>query len=198
MPARDKSKRPQPTGKTGLPLISRQFVAPRAFAGKTFDLWSRGGPGRLLKQLSDEAAGGDVTLTPENLADLVDHFSEEPLPESLRNAVTQHLRGTRVRRGGAPGKRKSTRHQVELIMLPGVYAEALKDAETEQTRLRKSGSRRGRYDDPSKLPTASSIACTLVRTWLPTLKDQSDKSLFNLVSKVRKQLSNTDDGDLSR
>ena len=173
-------------------LLERQpprFDIPKALkTSHPYALWSKGGPGRLLRRLAVEAAGGEIRLTPEELADLVELFSEEPLPESLRVAVTAQLRGKRVRKQGSPRKRQSALEQVELVMLPGAYAEALKDAEIERTGLRSIGKKRGRYDDPNKLPTASSIACALVKKRLPTLKDQSDRSLLNLVSKVKKQL----------
>ncbi len=155
--------------------------------------WMNGGPGPLLRKLADEGAGGEVTLTPEELARLVDEFCDEPLPENLRIAVTQQLRGKRVRRQGAPKKRLASRDQVELIMLPGAYAEALRDAESEQGQLRERGLKRGRYDDCCKLPTASSIACAHIRKRLPTLEDQSDRSILNLVSKVKKLLADDND-----
>lgn len=192
-----KSKRQPSAGKADAAPRPRKFIVPRAFARQTFALWAEGGPGRLLSKLADEAAGGDVRLKPDQLADLVELFNDEPLPASLRQAVTRHLRGKRVRRQGTPEKRTSVHEQIELIMLPGAYAEALKDAGVERERLRKLGQRKARYDDPNKLPAASSIACGLVKQWLPTLRDQSDRSLLNLISKVRKQLSDTDDGGLS-
>ena len=142
-----------------------------------------------MRRLAVEGAGGEIKLTPEELADLVELFRNEPLPENLRAAVTQQLRGKRVRKQGSPRKRQSALEQVELFMLPGAYAEALKDAEIKRSRLRDLGKKQGRYDDPSKLPTASSIACALVKERLPTLRDQSDRSLLNLVSKVKKQLA---------
>ena len=155
--------------------------------------WMKGGPGPLLRKLAVEGAGGDVTLTADELARIVEEFRDEPLPESLRTAVTQHLRGKRVRRQGAPRKRQINRELVEFVMLPGAYAEALEDAKIERARLRDGGMKRGRYDDTHKLPTASSIACALVRKRLPTFKDQSDRSVLNLVSKARKLIAESDD-----
>lgn len=155
--------------------------------------WMKGGPGPLLRKLAVEGAGGDVTLTADELARLVEEFQGEPLPETLRIAVTQHLRGRRVRRQGAPRKRQINRELVEFVMLPSAYAEALEDAKVKVTRLRDGGMKRGRYDDTQKRPTASSIACTLVRKRLPTFKDQSDRSIFNLVSKARKLIAESDD-----
>lgn len=171
-----------------------EFDTPRALrGGHPMAAWMNGGPGPLLRKLAVEGAGGEVTLTPDELARLVDEFRDDPLPENLRIAVTQQLCGKRIRRQGAPKKRQASRDQVELIMLPGAYAEALKDAEIERAQLRERGLKRGRYDDARKLPTASSIACALIRKRLPTLKDQSDRSILNLVSKIRQQL--TDDND---
>ena len=60
-------------------------------------------------------------------------------------------------------KRQTSLELVEYIMLPGAYSEALIEAEAERKRLKQQGRRQGRYDDADRLPTASSIACDLVR-----------------------------------
>ena len=161
--------------------------------GGSYAIWKPGGPGRLLSQLARDHSCGEATLTPDQLADLVQLFRDEPLPESLREAVAQHLRGKRVRSAGAPRKRETACAQIESIMLPGIYAEASKDAKIERVRLRKLGRKQGRYDNPDRLPTTSAIACYLVRTWLPTLAGLDDRSLQNLVSKSKARLA--DDGE---
>ncbi len=194
MPNRPLSRIRRSARKEWLERQPPRFDVPKSLkSGRPYALWSKGGPGRLLRWLAVEGAGGEIKLTPEELADLVELFSDEPLPDNLRVAVIQHLRGKRLRKQGSRRKRQSALEQVELVMLPGAYAEALKDAEIERTKLRGLGKKKGRYDDPSKLPTASSIACALVKKRLPTLKDQSDRSLLNLVSKAKKQLVDEDD-----
>lgn len=63
------------------------------------------------------------------------------------------------------------------------------EAEAERKRLKEQGRRQSRYDDADRLPTASSIACNLVRKRLPTLAHLTDPSLKNEVSKVKKLLA---------
>jgi hypothetical protein len=59
--------------------------------------------------------------------------------------------------------------------------------------MQKSGRKQGRYDDPNRLPTVSSMACDKVRKWLPTLASYKDRRLQNLVSEVQGRLSGEDD-----
>lgn len=163
---------------------------PQAFADAgPYAIWQKGGAGRLLRKLANEHAGHHVTLTPDELADLVELFRGEPLPDSLRSAVVAQLRGKRLRRQGPPIKRQTNLELVEYYMLPEAYSEALKEAEAERENLKKQGRRQGRYDDVDRLPTASSIACDLVRKRLPTLAHLTDPSLKNEVSKVKKLLA---------
>ena len=171
---------------------------PRSFAdAETYALWQSGGPGRLLGRLADEHEFDEVTLTPEELAELIELFRDEPLPDSLRGAVVAQLRGKRLRRQGPPIKRQASLELVEYIMLPAAYSEALMEAEAERKRLKEQGRRQGRYDDADRLPTASSIACNLVRKRLPTLAHLTDPSLKNEVSKVKKLLvwAHSDEAD---
>ena len=168
---------------------------PRAFSnGGSYDIWKPGGPGRMLGQLAREHATGEATLTPQQLADLLDLFSDEPLPVSLRTAITRHLRGKRKRLSGAPKKGTTNREQVERVMLPGAYDEALMEARTERSKLRTFGRKQGRYDDPDRLPTASAMALEKVRRWLPTLADRDDRRLHNMISEVRAELKDDDAG----
>lgn len=137
---------------------------PRAFSnGGSCAIWKPGGPGRMLGQLAREHATGEATLTPQQLADLLDLFSDEPLPDSLRTAITRHLRGKRKRLSGAPKKGTTNREQVERVMLPGAYEEALMEARTERSKLRTFGRKQSRYDDPDRLPIASAMALEKVR-----------------------------------
>lgn len=154
----------------------------------TYAIWKPGGPGRMLGQLAREHATGEATLTAEELADLVELFRDEPLPDSLRHAIVRHLRGKRLRRQGTPRKRQSAREQVELIMLPGLYDEALKDAKAEREDMRRTGCKQGRYDDLDRLPAASALALQKVREWLPTLTDLDDRRLRNVISEIRARL----------
>jgi len=186
--SRGTTPKPRSGSKTGRREI--QLDIPQVFADAgPYAIWQKGGPGRLLRKLANEHAGHEVTLTPEELADLVEFFRGEPLPDSLRGAVVTQLRGKRLRRLGPPMKRQTSLQLVEYSMLPEAYSEALMEAEAERKRLKKQGRRQGRYDDADRLPTASSIACDLVRKRLPTLAHLTDPSLKNEVSKVKKLLA---------
>lgn len=168
---------------------SLQVAVPEALRREgAYAMWREGGPGRLLGQLARDYATGEATLTPLQLAKLVELFQDEPLPDSLRMAVVGHLRGRRVRKQGARPKRLSAVEQVEQAMLPDAYAEALQEAEVERARLRSEGKKRARHGDPDKLPTATSLACALVRARLPSFASLSDRSLMNLVSRSRGEL----------
>lgn len=187
----------RPNGADSPPTTLRIDI-PRSFSNDgPYGIWKPGGPGRLLGQLAREHATGEATLTAEQLAELVDLFRDEPLPDSLRHAVTRHLSGKRLRRQGTPKKRQSTREQVELVMLPSLYDEALRDAKAERVEMRRSGRKQVRYDDPDRLPAATVLALQKVRRWLPTLADLDDRRLQNLVSEIRARLKD-DDAEASR
>jgi hypothetical protein len=191
-----KSRGTTPKPRTGLKTGRReiQLDRPQAFAdARPYAIWQKGGPGRLLRKLANEHAGHEVTLTPEELADLVELFRSEPLPDSLCGAVVAQLRGKRLRQQGAPKKRESNLELVEYIMLPQVYSEAVMQAKEERKSLKKQGRKQGRYDDPNRLPTVSSMACDKVRKWLPTLSGYKDRRLQNLVSEVKGRLSGEND-----
>lgn len=186
-----KSKRPRVrrSAEAGSTPVAIHIDTPRVFASSgPYAIWKPGGPGRLLSQLAREHATGEVTLTPEQLADLLELFREEPLPDSLRIAISRHLKGKRLRRQGSPKKRQTAREQVEVIMLPGTYEEALKDVQAERERMRSTGRKQGRYDVPDRLPAASVMALDKVREWLPTLAGLDDRRLQNMITEIRAQL----------
>ena len=112
-------------GNAKLPSI--QLDIPKALSKDgPYAIWKPGGPGRMLAQLAREHAFGESTLKPEQLAELVELFRDEPLPESLRKAVALQLKGKRVLQQGAPRKGQSAQAQCELVMLPYAYREAMK------------------------------------------------------------------------
>jgi hypothetical protein len=177
---------------TGTPSI-RLDIPQALLKDGWYAIWKPGGCGRLLGQLAREHAFGEATLTPRQLAELVDLFRDEPLPESLRRAVARQLRGQRVLKQGAPRKGQTAQAEVELMMLPHAYLEAKEESKVERQQMQKSGRKQGRYDDPNRLPTVSSMACDKVRKWLPTLASYKDRRLQNLVSEVQGRLSGEDD-----
>jgi hypothetical protein len=80
-------------------------------------------------------------------------------------------------------------------LLPRDYEHALKEAAVDREELKRRGRKPGRYDDPNRLPTLSSLACDKIREWLPTLRGQSDRSIQNLVSKGKAILAEIDDAE---
>ncbi len=177
-----------------------KIILPKSLGrGGVFDLWQNGAPVRLLSQLANDHYFKQPTLKRDELAQLVELFKDEPLPDSLREALISDLKGKRLRRQGAPKKRASVREYMELIMLPRAYALALEDAEIERSRLRTLGRKQARYDDPERLPAASDLAYDLVRKRLPTLKKVKKRRLQNLVSEWRWVMEDQTDVDqLSR
>lgn len=193
-----KARRSTSKSKDGPPVGDHEMKLdiPKALADAgPYAIWQKGGPGPLLRKLSNERVLGEATLTSEELADLVEHFRDEPLPESLRSALLAQLRGKRIRRQGAPKGRQTDLEVVELLLLPRDYEHALKEAAVEREELRKCGRKPGSYDDPNRLPTLSSLACNKIREWLPTLRGLSDRSIQNLVSRGRAILAEIDDAE---
>ena len=164
-----------------------KVVTPKSLAHiGIYGLWGPGGPGRLLSRLARDHASGEATLRPEELADLVELFKNEALPESLRQTVVLHLRGKRIRRQGAPKARQTGVELVELMMLPGVYAAAVEQAKADRDRLKQEAQTQRRRDPfPARVPPAGDLACDYVRKCLPTLKDLKNGRLKNLVSELK-------------
>ena len=163
----------------------RVFAIPNKYrdAGP-YAIWLDG-LGRILGQLENEDHNKEATLRAEQLADLVELFQAEPLPPSLRRAVVAHLRGKRPRRQGVAKSRQTALERLQLFVLPYVYDDALNEANKERERLKESGRKQGRYDDPNRLPAASALACDMVRTCLSTFAAMKNGRLLNLVTEER-------------
>ena len=92
-----------------------------------FVLWGPGGIGPLLSRLRREYQGDNDLgnpLTGDELAGLLDHFKDEPIPSALRVILQHELRGKRKRKPGP----KPVRTAVEYIadtLFPGDYAEGI-------------------------------------------------------------------------
>lgn len=166
----------------------RVFAIPKKYqdAGP-YAIWQPNGPGRMLAQLANEDSLGEITLRAEQLADLVEQFEDEPLPPSLRRAVVGHLRGKRLRRQGVSKSRQTALERIQLFVLPLVYDDALNEANKERKRLKESGRKQGRYDDPNRLPSASALACDMVRACLSTFAEVKNGRLLNMVTEERKR-----------
>ncbi len=170
----------------GQSLRPRVFAIPKKYrdAGP-YAIWLPNGPGPILAQLADEDSFGEFTLRAEQLANLVEWFQDEPLPPSLHRAVVGHLRGKRLRRQGVAKSRQTAFERLQLFVLPFVYDDALEESNKAREKLKASGLKRGRYDDPKRLPAASELACDMVRTTLSTFASVKNRRLLNMVSEER-------------
>lgn len=192
-----KTKRSRSSGEvqTSSPAepITIKIVVPKRLCGANpLAAWLNGGPGRRLGKLARDAATGEATLSPEELADLVDDFKDEPPPPSLVHAVGSQLRGKRVKHKGAPKARQTPLEQIELVMLPEAYRLARQEAKEERKKLSKQRGKPLRRRRSEPLPTISSIACELVKRRLPTMNHLSDRGLQNLASDVKEMLAEGD------
>lgn len=192
-----KSKRSRGSGEvqTNSPAepITIKIVVPKRLCGANpLAAWLNGGSGRRLGKLASDAATGEATLSPDELADLVDDFKDERPPPGLVQAVGSQLRGKRVRRQGAPKARQTSLEQIELLMLPEAYRLAREEVKEDRKKLSKQRGKPSRRQPAEPLPTISNIACELVRKRLPTLKHLSDRGLQNLVSEVKELLAEGD------
>lgn len=147
--------------------------------------WQAGAPSRLFCQLALDHAAKQPTLTCEQLAELVDAFKDEPLPESLRSALIDELTGQRGRKQGRKVRQHTALEQVELAMLPGAYDEAMQDAQKVRAGLKSDAQNHPRRSHKTEIPTQRELALNLVRTRLPSLSSFSDPRLTNLISEQR-------------
>ena len=130
-----------------------------------------------MKQPKQNKQDSDVTLQIHSCG----------LPPSLRRAVVGHLRGKRLRRQGVSKSRQTALERLQLFVLPLVYDDALNEANKERERLKESGRKQVRYDDPNRLPSASALACDMVRACLSTFAAVKNGRLLNMVTEERKR-----------
>lgn len=169
------------------PII--HIILPKAFHGDVpGEYWKPGAPVRLCGQLASDHFSKQPTLTRKQLAELVWLFKDEPLPQSLREAVISELNGTRKLKQGRKPVPPSSRETCEQIMLPMVYEQAKKDAVESRKRLQREAQQQPRRAPKAELPKIRSIALDLVRERLPTFKRFSDQRLANLISEVKDSL----------
>ena len=175
----------QPETVAGNPVIS--IIIPKAFqSSKPSQLYKPGTPGRLLVRLARDHFCKQPTLTREQLAELIELFKDEPLPDTLRAAVVADLNGNRSLKQGRKEIQLTLLELVEMVMLPTTYDMAMEEAAHERERLKAVARDLPRRTSVMDIPTKRSIALDLVRKWLPTLKGKSDRSLSNLISNVRR------------
>lgn len=179
-----KSAKDWPRSEDGRRVIS--IVIPKACKRDgSLKPWHARMANRIFFQLAMEHTTQQATLTREQLAELVDAFKEEPLPESLRLALIDELMERRGRKQGRKEIQHTALEQVELAMLPGVYDEAMQDAKNERACLKSDAQNQPRRSPETEIPTQREIALQLVRERLPSLSHFTDQRLRNLISTQR-------------
>ena len=148
---------------------------------------------RLLSQLASDHFHHENTLTRKQLADLIELFSDEPLPTHLREFVTADLRETRHRKDG-PKVQVVVLDQVELAMLPAVYDEAFKEAQEIRKQKRLETKKLARRTPVPNIKTARSLALEIVKKRLPSVAALSDRRLTNLITENRVTPKTSDTG----
>ena len=190
MPA-DEDRNPEPieaAKASGQAEIARLFDLPTSLRAKgAFDIWGPGGPGPLLRRLNAESVEGNTAyapLTAGELAQLIELFDGEPLPQSLRSVLLRELRSERRAR---PGRkvRLSLIQDIERHLLPGVYARGMRAAAWLRPRLVRIEERKPRRATAEPIPTQSQLAMHLVRARLPSMRKLNDKTLANKLSELK-------------
>jgi hypothetical protein len=150
-----------------------------------FVLWGPGGIGPLLSRLRREYRGDNDLgnpLTGDELAGLLDHFKDEPIPSALRVILQHELRGKRKKKPGPKPVRTAVDH-IEDTLFPLYYTKGLFIGAKLRTWLKQRQKKQRRNARPYNIPTARHYACHHVRKWLPKFRDMTDASISNLLSK---------------
>jgi len=180
-----------PLAEDGNPVI--KILIPQALKTDVEEeSWRPGTPILLLTKLAIDHFFKQPTLTRDQLAELVELFKDEPLPDSLREALVAELLGKRRRKSGRNSVRRGYREEVERVLLPCVYDHAMEEVRGIRERLKSEAKKLPRRAAVSKVPTRRSIALDMVRDRLPSFADVNNGRLTNLISEVRTLLC---DGD---
>ena len=165
--------------------VDRRSWLPRPLKGRSiYEIWGKGGPGPLLSKLGTEPESGDSVSYPLNrgeIAQLVELFKDEPLPDVLRDLVLRELRGERQARPG-PKYARTVLLQIEHDLFPSVYETGLRVADRARRHLVAVEKRKKRWERPKPVPTRAAIAACYVRQRLPSMRMLSDKSIANALS----------------
>lgn len=150
--------------------------------------WAIGGTGSLMARLRREHQAGERTTNPvtrHELAQLIDHFGDRPLPIELRAALLQELSGQRKRKTG-PKSAVTLVEQIQDLLLLPIYDTGIAKGDALREWLLKRDERQKRYTKQYDIPTSQHVACHQVKKWLPKFQGMEDGSISNFVSKRRK------------
>lgn len=149
--------------------------------------WAIGGTGPLMARVRREQQAAEPSINPvtrQELAQLVDHFWDRPLPIELRAVLLSELCGRRMRKTG-PKSEATTVEQIQDLLLLPIYETGIARGEKLREWLLKRGTTQKRNARIYDIPTSQRIACHHVKRWLPKFRDMEDGSLANSVTKRR-------------
>lgn len=121
----------EPADPSAIDLVADQRLdLPKSLVGKSaHEIWGPGGPGPLVRRLSDEhnlGRSAPIPLTREELATLVELYEDEP-SQALRDVLVRDLRNQRRVRPG-PKVSLGPSKWIERQLLPIYYDRAMRVA----------------------------------------------------------------------
>lgn len=149
--------------------------------------WAIGGAGPLMARVRREHQAVEPSINPvtrQELAQLVDHFCDRPLPIELRAVLLNELCGRRKRKTG-PKSGATTFEQIQDLLLLPIYDAGIERGEKLREWLLKRGKTQKRNARIYDIPTSQRVACHHVKKWLPRFGDMENGSLANYVTKRR-------------
>ncbi len=165
-------------------MVDRRLDLPRSFRDKGIhEVWGSSGPANLLRRLAQENELGRSAPRPlgnDELAQLVELYDDEPLPQALKSILVRELRNERRVR---PGRKAdlSPPHKLKQLLLPALYERGTLVARRYRRRLLLIEKRKKRWQLAEQIPTEAEVALRYVRKWLPL----SDKTLANRLTALK-------------
>ena len=164
--------------------IDRRLDMPKSLRNKGLhEVWGPNGPANLLRRLAQENELGRSAPRPlsnDELAQLVELYDDEPLPQALKSILVRELRNERR---GRPGRKAdlSPPHKLKQLLLPALYEHGTLIARRYRRRLLLIEKRKKRWQPAEQIPTEAEVALRYVRKWLPS----SDKTLANRLTALK-------------
>jgi hypothetical protein len=150
--------------------------------------WGEGGRAALMSRLMREYRGDKGfghRLTRADLAVLLDHFRDDPIPLELRAILQEILRGKRKLKACSSRKELVSVAQIEDMLLVEIYTQGMATGRKLRTWLKQRQKKQRRNARPYTIPTARNYACYQVRRRLTKFRGLIDASISNEVSERR-------------
>ncbi len=149
--------------------------------------WAIGGTGSLMARVRREHQAVEPSINPvtrQELAQLVGHFWDRPLPIELSAVLLNELCGRRKRKTG-PKSAATTFEQIQDLLLLPIYETGIERGDKLREWLLKRGKTQKRNARKYDSPTSQRVACHHVKKWLPKFGDMEDGPLANYTTKRR-------------